>query len=512
MEDEPDVIKMLDGKEEIEVDMAKTKNQNIEPQKYTHIEPDYGANLRKAFAFVIVIILISAAVLFYISATFKESDQILKAEQEKFIGIWEAKNNYYDYQNHQITTWTFYENKTMQVTNYYYPIYDVYYSAPDITFETDKLNRTLKVTGINYGENYYISPYSEFGTYKIGNRKLCVKLGYQSEFTCYDYEFSKNDLQLTLNSSQHYLSMTLNKISDSSSVSSSPNILSWNNINITVYGPSNVHYDWINLTRSNISYSYTQAFSEWKNVSVGDIIQIGKYDSEVHIKLTWIPTNSTLGVWHFGNYSQENRLVAYWDFDEGSGNILYDKSGNDNYGEILGATFISGKSGYALEFNGVSDYIDLGSTSFLSGTTEFTVSLWINISDYPTGWGEYRMFELGTYYGSSPNTILLYIRYDTNDSIFLVNNDFPVTGGVVPLNKWVHIVVTFKGGSSTKIYVDGVLKDTNTSFIPNYLNNGILPTKIGGSEFGSRYYFKGAIDDVRIYNYALSADEIANLQ
>jgi len=210
-------------------------------------------------------------------------------------------------------------------------------------------------------------------------------------------------------------------------------------------------------------------------------------------------------------FQEHHGLVGYWDFNEGSGNILYDKSGNNNYGKILGATWTSGKSGYALEFNGVSDYVDLGETSFLSGATEATVSLWIKLADYPIYREEYRMFELGTYYGSSPNTILLYIRPNTNDIIFLVNNNISVKGGVIPLNEWVHIVGTFKGGDYTKIYVDGTLKDTEMTFVPNSLNNENMSTKIGGSVFGSNYYFKGAIDDVRIYNYALSTDEIASL-
>jgi len=52
-------------------------------------------------------------------------------------------------------------------------------------------------------------------------------------------------------------------------------------------------------------------------------------------------------------------LVAYWSFDEGSGNTLHDLSGNENHGTIYGAVWTGGKSGNALYFDGDDDYVEI---------------------------------------------------------------------------------------------------------------------------------------------------------
>lgn len=74
----------------------------------------------------------------------------------------------------------------------------------------------------------------------------------------------------------------------------------------------------------------------------------------------------------FSNYScsEENGLVACWNFDEGSGEVAHDQSGNKNDGKIYGAAYVKRGEGYALEFDGEDDYVDCGnneSLNFLTG-------------------------------------------------------------------------------------------------------------------------------------------------
>lgn len=77
----------------------------------------------------------------------------------------------------------------------------------------------------------------------------------------------------------------------------------------------------------------------------------------------------------------EEGLVAEWHFDDGSGNIVKDSSGNGNDGAIYGATFIDGKFGKALSFDGVDDYVTLTSNAGqFTSTSNFSIELWANFN------------------------------------------------------------------------------------------------------------------------------------
>lgn len=72
-------------------------------------------------------------------------------------------------------------------------------------------------------------------------------------------------------------------------------------------------------------------------------------------------------------------LIGYWSFDEGNGSIAYDYSGFGNNGTVYDAIWITGISDYALEFDGLDDYVDMGDPSSVLdfGVGEFTESYWI---------------------------------------------------------------------------------------------------------------------------------------
>ncbi|GAH26687.1 unnamed protein product, partial [marine sediment metagenome] len=85
--------------------------------------------------------------------------------------------------------------------------------------------------------------------------------------------------------------------------------------------------------------------------------------------------------------SLNDGLLAYWNFDEGSGNTAYDSSGN-NDGIINGATWTTGYSGYALDFDGTDDYVDLDIHSENLGfnkTDSYKISVWINSTSTSAG-------------------------------------------------------------------------------------------------------------------------------
>ena len=79
-------------------------------------------------------------------------------------------------------------------------------------------------------------------------------------------------------------------------------------------------------------------------------------------------------------------LVAYWTLDEGSGNSVYDTSGNDNNGTINGATWGDGKYGKALQFNGQDNYVEVPSSDSLEIDENVTIAAWINWIDAGDTW------------------------------------------------------------------------------------------------------------------------------
>lgn len=84
--------------------------------------------------------------------------------------------------------------------------------------------------------------------------------------------------------------------------------------------------------------------------------------------------------------------MAYWNFDEGTGTTVADSSGNGNTGTLLnGTVWTTGKRWNALQFDGVNDYVDLGSDASLnfSSADSFSISSWININDNTASSGIY---------------------------------------------------------------------------------------------------------------------------
>ncbi len=85
----------------------------------------------------------------------------------------------------------------------------------------------------------------------------------------------------------------------------------------------------------------------------------------------------------------DDGLVAQWHFDEGSGSVLADSSGNGNDGVVHGATWVEGKYGKALSFDGVDDYVNCGNDGSLKrSNTDFTIEVWIKLNGYSSSWAE----------------------------------------------------------------------------------------------------------------------------
>ncbi len=213
-------------------------------------------------------------------------------------------------------------------------------------------------------------------------------------------------------------------------------------------------------------------------------------------------------------------LVGWWNFNEGSGTTTRDISGYDNHGNIIGATYVEGvpgTGGTALSFNGVDDYIGI-SSEVGNFTTVATISVWAKTDrEYPsdTTSTRYRGIISKNIGGSASNTSYWIDWTGKNDSrtLRMAMGDETTHGArnISGFNfdgKWHHLVLTWNR-EFVYGYVNGeeVIKSTQTT------NAQILDTQfeIGRAFSSSSYSWEGDIDDVRIYNHALTAQEIKAL-
>ncbi len=229
------------------------------------------------------------------------------------------------------------------------------------------------------------------------------------------------------------------------------------------------------------------------------------------------------------NNSLSKGLVGYWSMDGKSTTktTTLDTSGNGNTGTLTnGVVPTAGKIGQALSFDGVNDYVDVGNASLFNfeRTDSFSSSAWIYLnSTTPVAEGIVgRDQAVGGVVGWNMIAFRRATLDSTALSVFITNtsatNGIEVNSGANTLTsgKWYHVVFIYSGNSlasGVKLYINGVLQ-TNTVVTDN-LSASIKATRnllIGARDSTAPTQFlNGSIDDVRIYNRALTGAEIQRL-
>ena len=217
-------------------------------------------------------------------------------------------------------------------------------------------------------------------------------------------------------------------------------------------------------------------------------------------------------------------LVGHWTFDgkdivaTSSANYLaLDRSGNNNHATAWNNPLKTyGKNGQALKFNGVSDYIDIGKNKInplLNGAQAITISSWFKAKDNTDG----RILSI-MINGVSSGAAMDWEGGNWRVGGRSVATDpFQSTTISVSTNQWTNIVgiLNFTGGDRIDVYKDGVLAiSTSVTFTNSSWTQGTPTTesdKIGAYTSPVAEYFNGLIDEVRVYNRALSADEVKRL-
>ena len=197
-------------------------------------------------------------------------------------------------------------------------------------------------------------------------------------------------------------------------------------------------------------------------------------------------------------------LVAAYTFAEGTGTTTADVSGNGNAGTLAGGTAWSaaGRFGRALSFDGVNDLVSVADAASLDLTTGMTIEAWVN----PVALSGWRTVALKAVPGGL--SYALYAHDGAPRPAGTVNtggSDLSAIGtAALPLNTWTHLAVTF-GSGTLRLYVNGVLIGTRA--VAGSLTTSANVLTIGGNGVWSEW-FGGLIDEVRIYNRALTQGEI----
>lgn len=205
--------------------------------------------------------------------------------------------------------------------------------------------------------------------------------------------------------------------------------------------------------------------------------------------------------------TNESQLILDYRFTTNSIPIP-DDSGNSHSGNVYGATWTSqGKSGGAYYFDGIDNYIESANNLGLKGNVPFSISFWVKYSPglVPGIWG--NIVSIGS---DSAHNLLGVTQASGYTKLHLntwSSDNVEIEGGYNFSNAFGHIVASYDG-TSVSTYVNGTLVHTLT------VNLDIIdaPVRIAGKTGGYEgQYMNGTVDEVKIYNYALTSNSVATL-
>lgn len=215
-------------------------------------------------------------------------------------------------------------------------------------------------------------------------------------------------------------------------------------------------------------------------------------------------------------------LVGYWRMEEGSGTNTADLSGNnltgtfDNVATWGGPQWADSPVGaHALSFDGANDRVVIGNPAELRLTGPMTVSAWVFPRGFSTsgriaakqGGGGSRGWSLNVENSSGPGKSGAFMVASGANALVSV-----VTTTSLASNQWVHLCGVYEPGVALRIYTNGLLNNENTVNVPAAQYNNTLNVTIGGRPSGGvDNPFNGLIDEVRVFNRALTEAEIQAL-
>ena len=226
--------------------------------------------------------------------------------------------------------------------------------------------------------------------------------------------------------------------------------------------------------------------------------QTGDIETEVPFELP------AFAQWQ-GTLDITSNLVAHYTFDEGSGTTAGDSSATNNDGTLLDSpVWASGKIGSgALDFSGDFDRVEAADNVALDYSGDFSVSFWFNSTQTPGG--SARL--VGQSAGSDGFVIYTDSSGDINWMV-AGGGGSTTLGAAAPLDGNWHLVTAVRSGDNFELFIDGTSTATSTAVVGDASSSETL--RIGSSSASSSEY-DGLLDDVRIYDRALSVSDVTEL-
>jgi len=215
--------------------------------------------------------------------------------------------------------------------------------------------------------------------------------------------------------------------------------------------------------------------------------------------------------------AQKDALVLYFTFDENAGDTATDRSGNSNDGTIKGANWAKGKFGSALEFDASKKaFVEVADSPTLNPEKEISYMAWFYSDAYDnargiiskyTGEGSQRSYNLRLHHninGALSTEVSANGVFQLGVSTTDVHSEAVLKDG-----QWHHAAITFSGGEFLRMYIDGELANESDAAATDTPFDNNTPMRIG-TDFNDedKRFFNGAIDEVAVFNRALTADEI----
>jgi hypothetical protein len=267
--------------------------------------------------------------------------------------------------------------------------------------------------------------------------------------------------------------------------------------------------------------------------STGDMLSLGpdfvrNWRMNMWAKLcTLIPVALVcwMAIAALGQAAQLVGLVLYLPLDEGKGDIVEDLSGNDNNGTLMGnPKWVNGKEGSGLQFSGEenANYVEVPDHPSLNPATEITCAAWIYFDEFqPTGG------VISKYIGAGSQRSYT-LHMDHNNALAIASDcssngayqlDVCATSAGTPADtlragEWQHVAVIIKAKEFVRVYVNGEMKGEADASTVEVLFDNNVPLligndfEIGGAHSGQPREFTGVIDEVVIFNRALSEGEL----
>jgi hypothetical protein len=207
---------------------------------------------------------------------------------------------------------------------------------------------------------------------------------------------------------------------------------------------------------------------------------------------------STLGVGAASAGASTAGLVGAWSFDEGSGTTIADASGHGNAGALTGAEWTKGKHGFALSFDGRKSFVKVPHASALRFARGMTIDAWVRPAALDGGWRTIVSKP------GSRKSVAFGLFTSARKARASVATRSVATRSALAVGRWTHLAATWDG-KVQRLYVDG--KRVGSA---RYDGSGLeakSPLTIGGASTAGKD-FRGQIDDVRVYDRAISAKQI----